>query len=43
MGSSFHHLGASTANSQDFVEGLAPSEGATSRLADAEQSGWAGV
>ena len=34
MGSSFHHLGARTANSRDFDECLALSEGATSRLAD---------
>ena len=40
LGSSFHHLGARTAN---FVECLARSEGATSRLADAEQSERAGV
>ena len=43
MGSSFHRLGARTANSRDFVECLASSEGATSRLADAEWSERAGV
>ena len=43
MGSSFHHLGASTANSRDFDERLALSEGATSRLADVERSERAGV
>ena len=37
-----HHLGARTANSRDFRECLVRSEGATSRLADAEQSGRAG-
>ena len=43
LGSSFHHLGAKTADSRDFVECLARSEGATSRLADAERSERAGV
>ena len=43
LGSSFHHLGARTANSRDFDECFALSEGATSRLADAEWSGRAGV
>ena len=32
MGSSFHHLGARTANSRDFDECLARSEGATSLI-----------
>ena len=43
MWSSFHRLGARTANSRDVVECLALSEGATSRLADAERSERAGV
>ena len=43
MGSSFHHLGARTANSRDFDECLALSEGTTSRLAEAERSERAGV
>ena len=43
LGSSFKHFGARTANSRDFDECLARSEGATSRLADAEQSEQAGV
>ena len=37
MRSSFHHLGARTENSRDTVEWLARSEGAASRLADAER------
>ena len=39
MGSSFHHLGARTANSHDLDSewlGVPRSEGAASRLADAE-------
>ena len=43
IGSSFHHLGARTANSRDFDECLALSEGATSQLAEAERSEGAGV
>ena len=43
LGSSFHNLGARTANSRDFVEWLALSEGAASRLVDAEWSERAGV
>ena len=43
LGSSFHHLGARTANSCDSVEWLARSEGATSRMVDAERSERAGV
>ena len=43
LGSSFHNLGARTANSGDFVECLARSEGATRRLAEAERSERAGV
>ena len=43
LGSSFHLLGARTANSRDFDEWLALSEGATSRLADAERTELAGV
>ena len=43
MGRSFHHLGARTANSRGIEECLALSEGATSRLAKAEQSERAGV
>ena len=43
LGSLFHHLGTRTANSRDFVECLARSDGATSRLADAERSEWTNV
>ena len=46
MGSSFHHLGARIANPRVFDDGnLGPprSEGAASRLADAERSARAGV
>ena len=43
LGSSFHNLGARTANSRDFVEWLGRSEGAASRLAEAELSEQAGV
>ena len=38
MWSWFHRLGARTGNSRDVVECLAHSEGATSRLAEAERS-----
>ena len=43
MWSSFHRLGARTGNSRDVDECLALSEGATSLLAEAEQSEGAGV
>ena len=43
MRSTFHHLGVRTANGQDFDESFVRSEGATSRLAETEQSERAGV